>query len=70
MKIYLIELLDKDDWDEYDAVVICTKSGKKAIELAKKHCCNFTNYNIKSKCIGTSNKSEKEGVILSSHNGG
>ena len=69
MKLYLITTNDNVDYDEYDAIVVCAKSKKRAIEIAINDCHNFST-NVTTECLGTANKKQKEGNILASFNAG
>ena len=69
MKLYLVTTNDEYGYDEYDAIVVCTKSKKRAIEIARNDCYNFTE-NVTTECLGTANKKQKEGNILASFNAG
>ena len=70
MKIYLVSTNEKVGWDDYDAIVVCAKSKKVAIGLAVAYCHNFRGNHVEAECLGTANRKQKEGEILSSFNAG
>lgn len=71
MKIYLVKTKNTVSYDEYDAIVVCAKSRKRAISVAADSCDNFVKDVLKdliTECLGTANKKQVEGEVLASFN--